>query len=171
MFVMELPAVTTGNVILVMNLGFICGGPFFGWISDHLLNTRKWIIIPGLLGFASILAILGALPAGAGIFPLVSLFFILGVFNGSGGIMYPHIKEMMPPEKSGMAMTGINFFTMIGSAVFLQGLGAFMQTVYPENSWSPEAFQRVFWICTFCLVSASALYLLTRDKAAATPGS
>lgn len=167
MFVMKQPAVTAGNIILVMNVGFICGGPCFGWLSDHLFQTRKWIIIPGLLGFASVLIILGALPSGAGMFTLASLFFVLGVFNSSGGIMYPHIKEMMPPEKSGMAMTGINFFTMIGSAVFLQGLGIFMQTAYPQNSWSPAAFQRVFWICTVCLVSASGMYLLTRDRAKA----
>jgi len=167
-FVMGLPPVTAGNIIMGMNLGFICGGPFFGWISDRKLGTRKWVIIPGLLGFASILAMFAVLPPGTGIFPLVSFFFVLGVFNSSAGIMYPHIKERMPPDKSGMAMTGINFFTMIGPAVFLQGLGVLMQAVYPNNAWSPTAFQHVFWICSVCLLFVSVLYTLTSDKAAAS---
>ena len=39
--------------------------------------------------------------------------------------MYPHIKELVPPEMSGAAMTGINFFTMIGPALFPPGAGYF----------------------------------------------
>ena len=165
MFVMEFEPITVGNIILGMNLGIICGGPIFGWISDRKLRSRKWVIVPGLLGFGSILAILAVLPPGSRVFTLTVLFFTLGFFNSSAGIMYPHIKDRMPLEKAGMAMTGINFFTMIGPAVFLQGLGIFMQTMYPENAWSPMAFQHVFGICAFCLVFAAALYVLTSDKA------
>jgi MFS family permease len=168
LFAMGLPPLAVGNIILGMNLGFVCGGPLFGWISDRKLRSRKRVIIPGLLGFGAVLAVLAVLPQGVGILPLAALFFILGVFNSSAGIMYPHIKESMPPEKSGMAMAGINFFTMIGPAVFLQGLGMFMQAAYPDNAWSPMAFQHVFWICSFCLASVSALYLLTRDRRTAS---
>jgi hypothetical protein len=104
MFVMGLSSLSVGNIILGMNLGFVCGGPLFGWIS----------------------------------------------------------------EKSGMAMTGIIFFSMIGPAVFLQGLGMFMQAAYPDNAWSPKAFQYAFWICSACLLFVSILYIFTSDKAAAS---
>lgn len=167
-YMMGFSPVTVGNIILGMNLGFICGGPVFGWFSDRRFHTRKWVIIPGLMGYASILAVLAALPSGTGAGALLILFFVLGVFNSSAGIMYPHIKERMPSDKSGMAMTGVNFFTMVGPAVFLQGLGLVMQTLYPNDAWSPQAFQTAFWVCASCIASVTMLYLLTRDSTAPT---
>ncbi|MEJ2097448.1 MAG: MFS transporter [Deltaproteobacteria bacterium] len=164
MFVMDLKPVTVGNIILSMNIGIICGGPLFGWISDRLIHSRKWVIIPGLTGFGTMVWVLATLSPGAGIVSLAALFFMVGFFSSSGGIMYPHIKERMPPEKSGMAMTGINFFTMIGPAVFLQGLGVVMQTLHSENAWSADAFQHAFLICGSCLMGVALLYVFTSGK-------
>lgn len=164
MFVMDLKPVTVGNIILSMNIGIICGGPLFGWISDRLIHSRKWVIIPGLTGFGTMVWVLATLSPGAGIVSLAALFFMVGFFSSSGGIMYPHIKERMPPEKSGMAMTGINFFTMIGPAVFLQGLGVVMQTLHSENAWSADAFQHAFLICGSCLMGVALLYAFTSGK-------
>jgi hypothetical protein len=78
--------------------------------------------------------------------------------------MYPHIKEMMAPEMAGVAMTGINFFNMIGPAVFLQGLGSLMQAVYPEASRGPEAFNAAFIVCIVGLAVAATVYLFTRER-------
>ena len=78
--------------------------------------------------------------------------------------MYTHIKELMPLEMAGAAMTGINFFNMIGPAVFLQGLGGLMQMLYPEASRGTEAFNVAFIACLICLLVASVLYLLTKEK-------
>ncbi len=78
--------------------------------------------------------------------------------------MYTHIKETMPLENAGAAMTGINFFTMAGAAVFLQGLGYIMQRLYPEASLGPSAFKSAFLLCVACLAGAGVLYLFTRDS-------
>ena len=72
--------------------------------------------------------------------------------------MYAHIKERMPVELAGTAMTGINFFTMIGVAVFLQGLGNMMQFFHPGESLGISAHLRihfysaqpVFWSPLLC---------------------
>lgn len=66
-------------------------------------------------------------------------------------------------------MTGINFFTMIGSAVFLQGLGSLMQYLYPETSRSPEAFMVAFSLCAICpgggfIVSLSYLHRIPKES-------
>ena len=79
--------------------------------------------------------------------------------------MFPHIKDLMPLEMAGAAMTGINFFTMIGPAVFLQGLGILMQTLYPNASRSPQAFNAAFWLCVGCLATVAVLYAFTTDTA------
>ena len=77
--------------------------------------------------------------------------------------MYTHIKEGMPIENAGTAMTGINFFTMIGAAVFLQGIGALMQHLYPEASLSPAAFKTAFLLCAGCLAVAAIAYCFTHE--------
>jgi len=162
--VMSLSAVETGNVLFCMNVGFICTGPLFGALSDRILKTRKGIIIPGLCGMAAIISVLAFLPTDTSMVVLAGLFFVLGVFNSSGGIMYTHIKEKMPLDKSGMAMTGVNFFTMIGPAVFLQGLGFFMQSAFPANPLSAAAFHATFLLCGLCLGIVAALYLFTSGR-------
>jgi hypothetical protein len=91
------------------------------------------------------------------------LFFGSGFFSSSGGIMYAHIKERMPAELAGTAMTGINFFTMIGVAVFLQGLGTIMQIFHPGESLGALAFRDAFLFCAACLLITAVLYGFTRE--------
>lgn len=75
--------------------------------------------------------------------------------------MYAHIKEKMPAERAGTAMTGINFFTMIGGAVFLQGLGNMMQFFHPRESLGDSAFTDAFLFCAICLWVTAAFYSFT----------
>ncbi len=164
MEVMGYPALTAGNLILLLNLGMILGAPGWGIISERLFRNLKRIVIAGLIGLALIIVILMSIPAGTHLAVLALLFFGLGFFNASGLLMYPQIKEMMPLQMAGVAMTGINFFNMIGPAVFLQGLGSLMQALYPEASRGPEAFNTAFIVCSVGLVIAAALYFFTREK-------
>ena len=78
--------------------------------------------------------------------------------------MYPHIKDQMPHEMAGAAMTGVNFFNMMGPAVFLQGLGIMMQALYPEASRGPAAFDASFLVCTLSLLFAAGIYSFTKEK-------
>ena len=164
MEVMEYSALATGNLILLLNFGMILGAPCLGTLSDRLFRTRKGVVIAGLIGIVLTIIILTLIPAGIHLAVLALLFFCFGFFNAAGLLMYPHIKEMMPLEMAGVAMTGINFFNMIGPAVFLQGLGSLMQALYPDASRGPEAFNAAFIMCSVCLVIATTLYFFTREK-------
>ncbi len=158
MEVMGYSALTTGNLILLLNVGMISGAPCWGILSDRLFNTRKWVIIAGSIAIVLTIIILAIIPLGTPLSLVSLLFFCFGFFNATGLLMYPHIKELMPLEMSGTAMTGINFFTMIGPAVFLQGLGILMQTLYPEASRGPEAFNAAFMVCIISLLLVLVLY-------------
>jgi sugar phosphate permease len=164
MEVMGYSAIAAGNLILLLNFGTILGSPCWGVLSDRLLRTRKWLVIAGLMGIALTIIVLMSIPATMHSAVLALLFFCFGFFNASGLLMYPHIKEMMAPEMAGVAMTGINFFNMIGPAVFLQGLGSLMQTLYPDASRGPEAFTTAFIVCTVGLAIATIVYLFTRER-------
>jgi len=152
-----------GNLILLMNLGAISGGPVWGVLSDRILKTRKWLVSGGLLILVVMVLLMAGLPGGTGFLALAFLFFSFGFFRATGLLMYVHIKEIMPLEMAGTAMTGINFFTMIGPALFLQGLGIFMQSLYPESSRGAEAFTASFLVCAFCSFLVAVFYLFTRD--------
>jgi len=158
-----LSSVTTGNIILFMSIGLIIGCPASGHLSDRVFNSRKRIIIPGICGMTGILWLLAFLPEGTAAIPLALVFFGFGLFSGSGQLMYAHIKELVPHEHAGMAMAAINFFTMAGVAVFLQGMGSLMKFLYPGASLGVSAFKSAFIFCAVCLTIIGALYTLTTE--------
>jgi MFS family permease len=162
---MGLSAVAAGNFIFLMNMGFVLGGPLWGVLSDNWLHSRKGVVLVGIAGMAGLLAVMAVLPEGAGWMALTALFFSFGLSRSAGGIMYAHIKERMPIETAGTAMTGINFFTMIGAAVFLQAMGSMMQHLYPETALGAASFRTVYLLCCGCLVVVFFLYLWTRETA------
>jgi len=164
-------AVKTGNLILLMTVGIIMGSPFWGALSDRVFKTRKWIIVFCLAALAVIALFLMLIPPDAKLAVVASFFFAFGFFSSAGLLMYPHIKDLMPIEMAGAAMTGINFFNMMGPALFLQGLGILMQTLHPEASRGPAAFDTAFLVCMLSLTAAAALYSFTTDKISIrTPG-
>jgi sugar phosphate permease len=162
MEVIGLTPVATGNALFGMNIGFIVGSPLSGWLSDRLYS-RKEIIITGLVGMVTILLLLAFMPSGTHPVMMGALFTILGLFGSAGQVMYAHIKEQVPLENAGLAMTGINFFTMVGVAVFLQGLGNIMARLFPEASFGASAFQWAYLFCAACLALTAVLYCLTRE--------
>jgi len=164
MEVMGYSAVLTGNMIFLLNLGLIIGGPFWGAISDRVWRTRKWINVFGLFSLGAITYALITIPAGAGLAVVIFLFFCFGLFGAAGILMYPHIKDLMPHKMAGAAMTGINFFTMMGPAVFLQAMASLMQSLYPNASRGPEAFNAALWLCVICLFGMTILYFFTKEK-------
>lgn len=163
MKVKGLSGITTGNILLLMSLGMIIGSPLSGYLSDNIFKSRKKIIISGICGMALILWSLVLLPGGAGKVTLSILFFCFGLFSSSGQVMYAHIKEQVPLENAGMAMTAINFFTMAGVAVFLQGLGSLMNSLYPGLSLGGQAFRGAFIFCSICLTVIGVIYTFTSE--------
>jgi sugar phosphate permease len=163
MEVMGLSAMSAGNTIFLMNMGVIVGAPAWGVLSDRFFKTRKWLVVTGHVILAGIMLTMALLTRGTGLVFLACLFFFFGFFRMTGALMYAQIKELMPLEMAGTAMTGINFFTMIGPAVFLQGLGTLMQTVYPAEARGEEAFALALLVCAASLACICFTYALTRD--------
>lgn len=163
MKVIGISPVSAGNLLFLMSIGLIAGSPFSGWLSDVWIRSRKPVIVGGLVGMVLVLVLLCRLDAGTGYFTLAVLFFGFGFFSSAGQIMYAHIKERMPIERAGTAMTGINFFTMTGAAAFLQGLGNLMARLYPGASLGPDAFRASFLFCAGCLVVTALFYLFTKE--------
>jgi sugar phosphate permease len=162
--VMGYSAVKAGNLILLMTVGMIIGSPFWGAVSDRIFKTRKWIIVFCLLIVGAVALVLMLIPSNASVIVIALFFFAYGFFSAAGLLMYPHIKDLMPQEMAGATLTGINLFNMLGPAVFLQGLGIMMQSLYPEASRGPAAFDASFLVCSLSLLVAGGIYGFTKEK-------
>jgi MFS family permease len=156
--------VQAGNILLALNIGLILAGPLWGSVSDRVFKTPKWVVAGGLLVLALITFGLRALPPGTSVFVAGAFFLAFGIASASGMHVYAHIKALVPKNMAGAAMSGTNFFTMMGPAVFLQGLGIVMQELYPEASRGPEAFSTALLICIISQAGIGGLYLFTRSK-------
>ncbi len=77
--------------------------------------------------------------------------------------MYPHIKELVPAEVMGTATTGINLFTMLGSAIIMQAMGL-MVAAGPQGLSGPEGFAPAWILCAAGLGLSGFLYLLVPDS-------
>jgi len=163
MTVLGFSQLMTGNLLFAMSIGLIIGSPICGWISDRVLLSRKNVVIAGLAIMAGILIVLSLLSKGVWTFIIFALFFGFGFSSGSGQIMYAHIKERMPLKNAGSAMTGINFFTMIGGAFFLHGIGWAIKAFYSGSVLGPEVLKLVFAFFGVSLAFTALFYMLTVD--------
>lgn len=164
-FLMEgvgLSPVAAGNLIFLVNVGLLLSGPFWGAISDRVLKTRKWLVCFDLGVLALLLSLTACTTGDTSLVALLVLFFGFGLFQ-PGTLMYVQVKEIMPLRMAGTAMTGVNFFTMVGAAFFLQILGGLMQSLYPNASRSLPAFHTAFLLCAAFMASVTLLYTFTRD--------
>ncbi len=169
MTTMGISQVMTGHLLLAMNLGLITGSPGWGWMSDTLFHSRRPLIVTGLAVMGGILILLAVLPVNTRLAIFFAMFFGFGFFSSAGQMMYTHIKDLMPLKSAGAAMTGINFFTMSGVALFLHGLGNGLKWFYPNIPAPPGAFRNAFLFLGLCLTVIALLYSKTRDTSNRTP--
>jgi sugar phosphate permease len=64
MEVMGFDVMNAGQVILLMNVGAIAGGPVWGWLSDRIFHTRKWVVTGSTALVIVILLVLAVLSFG-----------------------------------------------------------------------------------------------------------
>jgi predicted MFS family arabinose efflux permease len=165
-----LEPVRAGNMLLACSIGYMIGLPLSGRLSDKVLRTRKYCVVPGLFVLSMLIAALTLVERGVSEGALLALFLGLGIIAGPGQIMYAHIKELTPVEMAGTSMTGINFFNMLGPAVLLQFASLFIPSEVASLS-SPDQFTPVWLFLSGGLLLSAILYLFIPDSRglAATP--
>ena len=149
--------IQAGNVLLGLSLAGALGSVAAGWFSDRMFGSRKWVVATGNgLALVCLLPLLGigrpSSPTG-----WIVLFFALGFFSAFRTLLYAHMKESVPPELVGTAVTSINFFVMLGPGVMQQAVGAVLEA-------RPGDYRAAFGVMAGSLALGSAAYLLTRDS-------
>ena len=157
--------VQTGNLLILLAIGTIAGGPIAGRLSDHVFHSRKGVALWGLgLYCLSLFPLIGGLKIHNSLW-YGFIFFFIGFFSSFGMIIYSHAKELFPTTISGTVMTWVNFFTMAGGAIFMPAIGKIIQSFPRTGSSSPaEAYHLSFLICFLGMTASLIFYAFSRKE-------
>jgi sugar phosphate permease len=163
--VVALGPVAAANLILVMNVALVAGAPLGGWLSDRVLASRKRLALIGLGSLAAAELALAFVGPGAGVLAVALLLAAVGIASSFGQVVYAHVKDVMPERMSGMAMTGVNFFVMLGAAAYLHVMGWILdRSALPDGSRTAAGYEAAFLLAGGSVAVAFLLYLMTRDS-------
>ncbi len=157
--------IQTGNLLILLAIGMIVGGPVAGRLSDQIFHSRKGVALWGLVLYClSLLPLTGILDIQSPLW-FGSIFFLIGFFSSFGMIVYSHAKELFPINISGTVMTLVNFFTMAGAAVFMPALGKIIES-FPRigNTYPAQAYHLSFLICFLGLAGSVVFYAFSREE-------
>jgi len=159
-----LSQIQAGNILLFITIGYMIGLPLWGRISDEVLGTRKWVVLPALFIWALLILSLG-LMQGMPVWVLCALFLGLGLMSAPGQVMYPHIKELLPDHLAARALTGINLYTMLGAAGLMQ-IAGFLVEGDPSSMHGIDGYWPVWLFMAGGLCLAGVLYCFIPDSKA-----
>jgi MFS family permease len=157
--------VQTGNLLILLAIGVIVGGPISGQFSDRIFRNSKGVALWGLsLYTLSLLPLIGIFkiqnPVWFGL-----IFFFMGFFSAFGIVIYSHAKNLFPITISSTVMTWVNFFTMAGPALFMPALGKIIES-FPRigHSYPAEAYHLSFLICFLGMVASLIFYAFSKKE-------
>ncbi|MEI6306079.1 MAG: MFS transporter [Deltaproteobacteria bacterium] len=154
---------SASGVLLAIPVGVVVGAPTWGRWSD-MLGRRKPLVLAGLgtmlLLFSSLVLHLPLSSWG-----LAIQCWLIGFTSASLYILYTQVKESFALSIAGTALTALNFFVIMGAAMFQQITGFIMGFWKPSGNGSLPliAYQWGFGISSALLAMALVLYLLTHD--------
>ena len=162
-YALGLNQVQAGNALLCAALGTILGLPVFGRLSDSLLGTRKWVVLPALFFLMVLFLLLGFLPHGMPYWAVYGLLFVIGLASSPGQLMFAHIRELVPAHLSARAMTATNLFLMMGPALVMQVSGLLVFTE-PDAITGSGDLWGVWLFMAAGLCVAGCAYLFVPDS-------
>lgn len=157
--------ILTGNLLILMAIGTILGGPIAGRLSDRAFLSRKDVALWGLSLYAlSLFPLIGLIkindPFGYGL-----TFLALGFFSGSGMVIYAHAIALFPMNISGTVTAWVNFFTMAGGAILMPVMGKIIESFSRNNhSYPPEAYHTGFLVCFIGMAASILFYAFSKKE-------
>ena len=157
--------IQAGNLLILVAIGAIVGGPISGQLADRIFRNSKGVALWGTCLYA-----LSLLPL-MDIFKIQSslwygfIFFLMGFSNAFGMLIYSHAKSFFPIAISGTVMTWVNFFTMTGAAIFMPAMGKIIES-FPHmgHSYPAEAYHLSFLICFLGMAGSLIFYGFSKKE-------
>ena len=114
----------TGNILMMVGLGMMIGGPVSGWLSDKVFRSRKSVVLLGAFCFSIPWILLVVWTDNLPVFVLFSLSFAIGfVDRAVNVVLFASNKELFPKDIVGTSTGLLNMFPFIGGALFPPVMG------------------------------------------------
>jgi sugar phosphate permease len=163
LFGLGLGEIAAGNVLLCLSLGYMAGLPFWGYMSDRVVRSRKRVIIPTMAAYGLVAFSMAWFRQGDSYWLLAGTVFLIGFMASPGQITYAHIKELMPPTIIAQGMTAVNLFTTLGVGAMIHVLGWTLGSD-PSVLSRPEGFQPIWYVGALGLAMVCLVYTQVRDS-------
>ncbi len=160
-----------GNILGMLALAMVVGGPFCGWLSDKVFHSRKKVIVLASIITLCLTIPLAFFPDGMNRPVLYLLCFLLGMFNSAIVVVaFTTVKELFPTEIAGTSVGLVNFFPFLGGAVAPPIVGAVLEAQdKTATGYSAEAYAKAFLIYfVFALIALGAACFTTETLEKAT---
>lgn len=113
-----------GSVLSLIAWGMIFGSPALGFLSDHVLQSRKKPLMACALAMTVELGLLRLFPSGLPTWALMLFFLLFSISSSSTVVVaFTAVKELFPIEIAGTALGSLNLFPFLGGAVAMPFLG------------------------------------------------
>jgi len=145
-----------GQVLSMLAVGLIAGGPTQTWLSNRVCKGRKPVLIISSLVTSGLTGLLVFATADMSLNVLSLICFLMGMFTSASVVIgFSATKELFPVQIAGTAIGLINLFPFAGGAVFQPVLGWILQRhEVSENVYSVAGYQSAFVVLLCCGLTA-----------------
>lgn len=127
--------VEAGNVINMMGVGMLAGGPFNGWLSDKVFKARKPVMLINSAGMIVCFALLAWCGQFFPVWACYLWFFALAVFGmGALSIGFASMRDLYGTTTTGTASGLLNAFPSFVVSALQPLTGAVLETAGHNDS-------------------------------------
>lgn len=137
-----------GNILSMIAVGMVVGGPFLGYLSDRVLESRKKVLVCASAVNVLVWCVMVAFVDAFSLPVLYGLFFLMGITTSSiVVIVFTTVKELFPLEIAGTAIGTANLFGFFGGIIFQPLIGYILDLAGKVNgAYPPYAYRWTFWV-------------------------
>ncbi len=143
--VYHLSETQAGNILIMIAVGMIGGGPLLGYLSEKVFRARKPVLLISSSIITSVWVLLILRIDQLSIASLYCLFILIGIFaSGIVGVAFASIKELFPLRIAGTSTGLANIFPFVGGALFQPLTGLALDYSGSLATHPPQAYRIAF---------------------------
>lgn len=154
-----------GQVLSLVAVGLIIGGPLQTWMSNRVFKGRKPVLIMSAAITTVVIVVLLLVPAALTLSALSALCLLLGMFTSASVVVgFSAAKELFSLRIAGTAIGLINLFPFAGGAALQPLFGwVLQQHVLDASGYPVAAYRSAFALLLVCALLALICSCFVRE--------
>lgn len=158
--------IEAGNVLNMMGVGMLAGGPFAGWLSDSVFRARRPVMLLYALAICATYLALALYGEAFPVWGLYAWFFCLAAVGmGVLSVGFASMRDIFGAGATGTASGFLNTLPSIGVMLFQPVTGRILESFgkHPEGGFFPKAYAVVCFLYAGCAVVGFIAALLAKE--------